>query len=259
MAATFPVHLFTDRRWSEPGRLLTGATALLSAVVLIQLLAGIGGGGPNAETPELPPVAPVAAVDFSLFEPGAGQQDAGESDGDTAERPTEEEATSTHDTTDALPEPDRGLLEPRGRELEVTTIEGLEDVAADLSRRREFIERREAELAIREQALSKTIARIGSDLDRLETLHAEIIALTSKVDAEEEERMRQLVKVYETMKAKEAAEIFDRLEPTVLIGVTSRMREAKLASILAKMEPGRARFLTIELARKLDIPDAARR
>ena len=257
MAATLPGHLFTDRRWSEPGRILTGATALLSAVVLIQLLSGIGRDGPETDGPELAAVAPVAAVDFTRFEPGAGQQDDQEPDGGIPER-SAENVSSSHDATDALPEPDRGLLEPRGRELEVTTIEGLEDVAADLSRRRDAIERREAELAIREQALKKTIARISSDLDRLETLHSEIIALTTKVDAEEEERMRQLVKVYETMKAKEAAEIFDRLEPGVLLDVTSRMREAKLASILAKMEPGRARFLTIELARKLDIPDSAR-
>ncbi|WP_204320129.1 MotE family protein, partial [Klebsiella oxytoca] len=55
---------------------------------------------------------------------------------------------------------------------------------------------------------------------------------------------------YETMRAKDAARIFDTLELTVLVEVARAMRPPKLADILAQMQPTPAQRLTIELARR---------
>ncbi len=52
------------------------------------------------------------------------------------------------------------------------------------------------------------------------------------------------------MKPKDAAEIFDNLELPVLVDVTGRMKEAKLAPVLAAMTPERARILTVKLAQR---------
>jgi flagellar motility protein MotE (MotC chaperone) len=57
-----------------------------------------------------------------------------------------------------------------------------------------------------------------------------------------------LVKTYETMKPKDAARIFDTLEMEVLIEVAQRMKEAKLAPVLAAMDPAKAQSVTVELA-----------
>ena len=77
-------------------------------------------------------------------------------------------------------------------------------------------------------------------------------------DAAEEARLASLVKIYETMKPKAAAEIFDRLEMPVLIAVVERMREAKSADVLARMDPVKAKQVTSELARRSELLEATR-
>ena len=57
--------------------------------------------------------------------------------------------------------------------------------------------------------------------------------------------------IYESMKPKEAAQIFDKLEINVLLGVIERMKENKVAPILASMRRrSAARQVTDMLADK---------
>jgi flagellar motility protein MotE (MotC chaperone) len=57
-----------------------------------------------------------------------------------------------------------------------------------------------------------------------------------------------LVKLYESMKPRDAATIFNDLEMPVLLGVVDRMKDRTAAPILAAMQPEKARELTIKLA-----------
>jgi flagellar motility protein MotE (MotC chaperone) len=57
-----------------------------------------------------------------------------------------------------------------------------------------------------------------------------------------------LVKVYETMKPREAAAIFNEMDMPVLLQVMDRMKDAKAAQILGAMQPDRARSITAQLA-----------
>jgi flagellar motility protein MotE (MotC chaperone) len=57
------------------------------------------------------------------------------------------------------------------------------------------------------------------------------------------------VKLYEGMRPRDAAAIFDDLDMPVLVQLIDRMREAKAAPVLGAMRPERARLLTAELAR----------
>ena len=65
-----------------------------------------------------------------------------------------------------------------------------------------------------------------------------------------------LVKVYENMKAKDAAQIFNTLDMDILIEVMGRMSERKLSPVLAEMDPDRARSVTIFLAEQKSLPKA---
>ena len=56
--------------------------------------------------------------------------------------------------------------------------------------------------------------------------------------------------MYETMKPKEAAKIFDRLDIKVLIDVASQMKPQIMSAIMAQMSPENAERLTVELAAK---------
>ena len=55
-------------------------------------------------------------------------------------------------------------------------------------------------------------------------------------------------KIYENMKPKAAAGVFEELDMDILLEVVSRMKERKVAPILALMTPTRAKELTFELA-----------
>lgn len=66
--------------------------------------------------------------------------------------------------------------------------------------------------------------------------------------------MAQLVRIYATMKPKEAARIFDALDMPILLAVMENMKESKSAPILASMSVERARALTEELTNRRRLP-----
>src|SRR6266436_9562349 len=59
-----------------------------------------------------------------------------------------------------------------------------------------------------------------------------------------------LVTMYDNMKAKDAAKIFDRLDMRVLIEVASQINPRRMSDIMAQMTPEAAERLTIELANR---------
>jgi flagellar motility protein MotE (MotC chaperone) len=56
--------------------------------------------------------------------------------------------------------------------------------------------------------------------------------------------------MYENMKPKEAAAIFDVMDMKVLVEVTSKMAPKKAGDVIAKMEPASAERLTVALAKR---------
>jgi flagellar motility protein MotE (MotC chaperone) len=71
---------------------------------------------------------------------------------------------------------------------------------------------------------------------------------SQRKDEIENARFKSVVTMYETMKPKEAAKIFDRLDIKVLIDVASQIKPQVMAAILAQMSPEAAERLTVELA-----------
>ena len=66
--------------------------------------------------------------------------------------------------------------------------------------------------------------------------------------------MKSLVKIYESMKPKDAARIMQQLDMAVLLEVSERMREQKMAAILARMNGETAKTVTMELANRRLLP-----
>jgi len=61
-------------------------------------------------------------------------------------------------------------------------------------------------------------------------------------------RFKAVVTMYETMKPKDAAKIFDRLDMKVLLDVASKINPRRMSEILSQMTPEAAERLTVELA-----------
>lgn len=123
----------------------------------------------------------------------------------------------------------------------------------NLARRRDEIEKRAQSLDVRENLLVATESRIDEKIGTLKSLEKRIDQLVEQHEEAEEKRIQKLVVVYEKMKPKDAARIFDQIELDILLEVTGRMKEAKVAEVLAKMTSQRAQELTIALATREDL------
>lgn len=118
----------------------------------------------------------------------------------------------------------------------------------DLRQRRTELEAREALVVAREATLAATEKRLGARIEELTTLQTRLEALETARRDREEANWRGLVKLYETMKPRDAALIFNELDKPVLLQVLDRMKDARAAAVLAAMLPDRARQATADLA-----------
>ncbi len=123
-----------------------------------------------------------------------------------------------------------------------------------LSIRRQVLETRERELDMRSGLLSAAELRIDNKIVELNRLRETIDGLIRKFDVQEDTKLKSLVKIYENMKPKDAARIFENLELETLLEVAERMKERKLAPIMAKMDPEKAREMTVELRQMRRLP-----
>lgn len=121
-------------------------------------------------------------------------------------------------------------------------------VVERLGDRREALDAREAELEMRLALVEAAEKRITERTATLEALEARIDALVKEKQVADDSQFASIVAMYETMKPKEAAAIFDQLEMPVLLRVASAMSPRKMAPIMAKMDPQKAKELTSSMA-----------
>jgi flagellar motility protein MotE (MotC chaperone) len=120
-----------------------------------------------------------------------------------------------------------------------------------LGERRQDLDKRTQALELRENLLKDAEARLQIRLDELKDIEDRI----NGKGGEQKAKLRSIVLMYEGMNPKEAARIFDKLDPGVLVDVASVMNPKKLATVLASMSPDNAQRLTVELAKRSDSGD----
>jgi flagellar motility protein MotE (MotC chaperone) len=117
-----------------------------------------------------------------------------------------------------------------------------------LQERRQELDTRARELDIRESLIQAAEKRMEGQLAELKETEANIKVETQQKDDAQAARFKGLVTMYENMKPRDAAKIFDRLELGVLMQVASKIDPRHMADILAQMSPDTAERLTVELA-----------
>jgi flagellar motility protein MotE (MotC chaperone) len=125
----------------------------------------------------------------------------------------------------------------------------------DLLQRRQQLDDKEKSLAQREALLDAGKQEIDKKVQELTGLRDEIQNLLKKQTDEETARIASLVKIYEGMKPKDAARIFNTLDMDILLEVVAKMSERKSAPIIAAMDAERARGLTTMLAEQKKLPE----
>jgi flagellar motility protein MotE (MotC chaperone) len=117
-----------------------------------------------------------------------------------------------------------------------------------LGERRQELDARARELEIRENLLKSAEKRLDGRVNDLKGMESQANGGVQKKQESEAVQLKGLVTMYESMKAKDAAKIFDRLEMPILIAVVSQIKPRVMADIMALMQPEMAERLTVELA-----------
>lgn len=119
-----------------------------------------------------------------------------------------------------------------------------------LGERRDTLDTRARELEMRERLMENAEKKLESRIEELRDLEKGLGNVVRERDKAAAQGIKNLVTMYETMKPKDAARVFDRLTHDVLIPVVQAMNPRKMAEVLAAMRPESAEKLTVALASK---------
>ena len=139
-----------------------------------------------------------------------------------------------------------GTATPEGAVCEPP--EDIAEVLGALDRRESRVAEREVELDQRQAALDDAAVQIQSQLDELVIAEQELAATLAMADEAAEGDITQLTSVYENMKPKDAAALFETMDPVFAAGFLGRMQAESAAAIMAGLSPGTAYTVSVVLA-----------
>ena len=119
-----------------------------------------------------------------------------------------------------------------------------------LQERRQELDTRGREIELRENLLKAAEKKYETRANELRDLDASGPGAMQKKEEAEAARLKNIVTMYENMKAKDAARIFDRLEMRILVEVASQINPRRMSDILGQMSSEAAERLTVELANR---------
>ncbi|HEU4661709.1 MAG TPA: flagellar protein FlbB [Pseudolabrys sp.] len=113
-----------------------------------------------------------------------------------------------------------------------------------------LLENRTRELDMRENLIKAAEKRVEARVEQLKDIKTHVDTVDENRAKAEQERFKSIVTMYENMKPKDAARIFDRLDLGILVQVVTLINPRKMSEILAQMKPETAERLTVELANR---------
>ncbi|MBL8555558.1 MAG: hypothetical protein JNL41_14890 [Phenylobacterium sp.] len=177
-------------------------------------------------------------------------------------KPGKEGAPSASDPAVALPAASiapKAVCAPTAAELAKQA--GLSpaelQVLQSLGARRGQLDARENDLNTQLALMAAAEAKLDAKIKALNGLKSEVNGLLNQSNAKEAAEIDRLVKVFEGMKAKDAAPRLAALDDSVRIPIAAKMKERALSSIMAQMPAAEAKKLTEALARRYSDAQAA--
>jgi flagellar motility protein MotE (MotC chaperone) len=150
--------------------------------------------------------------------------------------------------------PDPPKLEVAGASIPIeqgrVNSPGERAVLERLQDRRHELDTRNRELEMRESLLKAAEKRLDAKVNELKDIETRVSAANDAREKVEAQRLKGIVSMYENMKPKDAARIFDRLDIKILVDVSTAMNPRTMSAILAQMTPEAAEKLTVELANR---------
>lgn len=133
--------------------------------------------------------------------------------------------------------------------------EGVDELLTALRAREMRVAEREFKLENRIQALSVAEVGIERKLTALITAEEKLRATMALADTASEDDLSRLTSVYESMKPRDAAALFEEMDPQFSAGFIGRMRTDAAAKIIAGLTPEKAHSISVILAgRNAEVP-----
>src|ERR1700682_891690 len=177
--------------------------------------------------------------------PGGPKGDSADITG-SVEKPKEEPPKAAAPAAEA-PKPDGVVVYPEQAQAMSASERA---ILERLQARRQELETRAREIDIRENLLKSAEKRIESRVEEMKATEARITTATGQKAEAEAARMKGIITMYEAMKPKDAAKVFDRLEMSVLFEIASQIPPRKMSDIMRLMQAEAAERLTVEMARR---------
>ena len=124
-------------------------------------------------------------------------------------------------------------------------------VLQSLSDRRGQLDQREDSLDTQVQLIAAAEAKLDSRIAQMNGLKSDIQGLLGQADQQAQADQDRLVRVYEDMPEKKAAAAMTVMDDAVRLPIAAKMKERKLAAVLAQMLPADAKDLTEKLAARM--------
>jgi len=140
--------------------------------------------------------------------------------------------------------PDDGPLSVRA-----TADQGKERLYSLLMRKDAALKRREELVENEKQDLRAAEAALETRLAELTKLRDQIREMLTELDGDREARVVHLVKMFESMRPNQAADILSVTENAIALEVLERMNQGKAGKTLAAMDPLRASELAVRIGR----------
>ena len=179
--------------------------------------------------------------------PGASKTEPSDITGSVPEKPKEAEAAKPAVAAPAT-KPEGVVFHPEENQPAVSPSERA--ILERLQARRQELEARAREIDIRESLLKAAEKRIESRVEEMKAVESRLSNSSEQKAEADVARFKSIVTMYESMKPKDAARVFDRLEMSVLIEIASQIAPRKMSDILGLMQSDAAERLTVELARR---------
>lgn len=140
----------------------------------------------------------------------------------------------------------------RAAAVNAMVLEDGKGLLASIQRRQKELDDREEDLKAREERLQVVKKDIDARVKELEKVRSELEALAGKIDDADNDRVKRLVKIYESMTPEEAAPRFEKLDTSLAVLILSSMKPKNAAKILEVVKVERSVKLSQLLKLKRD-------
>lgn len=130
------------------------------------------------------------------------------------------------------------------------------NILQSLGTRRAELDQRETQLNARAQLIDAADSKLDARITQLQSLKGQIQGLIDQANKTSTEDTVRMVKVYESMKPKDAAAVLTAMSDPVRLPIVAGMKDRSLAAILGAMSPDAARDLTEKLSNRMKAADS---